>query len=52
MANKLKTLKDIENKCLDCTPIFLTEGMRLEATRWIKEVRAEIAVAVFLEPCS
>jgi len=34
--SKLKTLKDIEKKCLDCTPIFLTEAMREEAIKWIE----------------
>ena len=30
---KFKTLKDIEDKHLDCTPIFLAIGMREEARK-------------------
>lgn len=35
---KFRTLKDIEDDHLDCTPIFLTEGMRKEAKNWIKRL--------------
>lgn len=44
----LKTLKDIEDKYLDCTPIFLTKTIRQEAIKTIKNLRTNDTISPIL----
>lgn len=39
--SKLRTLKDIEDRHLYCTPIFLTIAIREEAIKWVRYYREE-----------